>query len=97
MIYNLAKINILNLINYINSFITFPTVNDPETFLVAWTTTPWTLPSNLILAVNPNFVYLKVKDLKTNKFYIIGKDRISAVFPKPELYEVVKELTGEEL
>jgi isoleucyl-tRNA synthetase len=31
----------------------FPLVKDPEVSLVAWTTTPWTLPSNLVLAVNP--------------------------------------------
>lgn len=39
----------------------FPIVDDPEgTAFVAWTTTPWTLPSNLALCVNANFVYVKV-------------------------------------
>lgn len=46
--------------------ITFPLVSDPDTKLVAWTTTPWTLPSNLALAVNPDFEYVKIKDLKRN-------------------------------
>ena len=41
-------------------FITFPLVDEPDTNLIAWTTTPWTLPSNLAAAVNPEFVYLKV-------------------------------------
>lgn len=41
-------------------FITFPLVDEPDTSLIAWTTTPWTLPSNLAAAVNPEFVYLKV-------------------------------------
>jgi len=41
-------------------FVTFPLVDEPETSLIAWTTTPWTLPSNLAAAVNPEFVYLKV-------------------------------------
>lgn len=46
--------------------ITFPLVSDPNVKLVAWTTTPWTLPSNLALAVNPNFDYVKLKDIKRN-------------------------------
>lgn len=42
----------------------FPIVDDPEgTAFVAWTTTPWTLPSNLALCVNANFVYVKVGQL----------------------------------
>lgn len=42
--------------------VTFPLVDDEEgVALVAWTTTPWTLPSNLALCVNKNFVYVKVR------------------------------------
>jgi len=47
-------------------WISFPLLNDPETKFVVWTTTPWTLPSNLALAVNPDFDYVKIKDLKRN-------------------------------
>jgi isoleucyl-tRNA synthetase len=39
----------------------FPMVDDPKTSFVAWTTTPWTLPSNLALCVNPTHTYLKVQ------------------------------------
>ena len=46
--------------------VSFPIKNDPNVKFVAWTTTPWTLPSNLALAVNPDFTYVKVKDLKRN-------------------------------
>lgn len=46
--------------------VSFPLKNDPNIKFVAWTTTPWTLPSNLALAVNPEFTYVKVKDLKRN-------------------------------
>ena len=42
--------------------ITFPMVEDPNTSFIAWTTTPWTLPSNLALALNPTFTYLKILD-----------------------------------
>lgn len=41
--------------------VAFPVVDDPDNAaFVAWTTTPWTLPSNLALCVNPNFDYVKV-------------------------------------
>lgn len=39
----------------------FPLDEDPNVALVAWTTTPWTLPSNLALCVNPELKYIKVK------------------------------------
>lgn len=39
----------------------FPLEEDPQTALIAWTTTPWTLPSNLALCVNPALTYVKVK------------------------------------
>lgn len=41
-------------------FVTFPLKSDPNVNLVAWTTTPWTLPSNLAACVHPEFVYAKV-------------------------------------
>lgn len=41
--------------------VSFPVVDDSDgAALVAWTTTPWTLPSNLALCVNPNLTYVKV-------------------------------------
>jgi isoleucyl-tRNA synthetase len=47
-------------------WINIPLANDPTTKFVVWTTTPWTLPSNLALAVNPDFDYVKIRDLKRN-------------------------------
>ena len=41
--------------------VTFPVVEDPDAArFVAWTTTPWTLPSNIALCVNESFDYVKV-------------------------------------
>ena len=45
----------------------FPLDEDPDVSMIAWTTTPWTLPSNLALVVNPNMDYVKVKGI----FYYI--------------------------
>lgn len=46
-------------------YVEFSIVGEEETKLLAWTTTPWTLPTNLALIVNPDFIYLKIKDTKT--------------------------------
>ncbi|KAF1391873.1 hypothetical protein PFLUV_G00046580 [Perca fluviatilis] len=48
--------------------VTFPLVGNEDVALIAWTTTPWTLPSNLALCVNPEFLYVKVKALILDKF-----------------------------
>ena len=39
----------------------FPMDDDPNVNIIAWTTTPWTLPSNLALCVHPDLDYVKVK------------------------------------
>jgi isoleucyl-tRNA synthetase len=60
--------------------VAFPLDNDPDNAsMVAWTTTPWTLPSNLALCVNPEFTYLKVKDPATGKVYIVAESRLAEI------------------
>ena len=50
--------------------ISFPLLEDADgAVMVAWTTTPWTLPSNLALCVNPKFTYVKVK---LSLFQVLG-------------------------
>jgi isoleucyl-tRNA synthetase len=47
--------------------------------LVAWTTTPWTLPSNLALCVNPEFTYVKIRDPATGKAFIVAEARMAEI------------------
>ncbi len=76
----------------------------PEnSYILAWTTTPWTLPSNLALCVNKSYMYAEIKvdvskDEEESKIetYILAKDLISLVL-KDKKYEVVKEFKGEDL
>ncbi len=49
--------------------VNFPLVENEEVALIAWTTTPWTLPSNLALCVNPEFLYVKVKGERQRLFF----------------------------
>ena len=45
-------------------------VKGEDAYILAWTTTPWTLPSNLALCVNPNEEYVKVKAADGYTYYI---------------------------
>ena len=81
----------------------FELVDKPNTYILAWTTTPWTLPSNLALCLNKNFTYVeaKVKEksenecIKPNETYILAKELCEKVLG--ENYEIIKEFKGEEL
>ena len=50
--------------------------------LLAWTTTPWTLPSNLALAVHRDLAYSKVRDRKTGTTYLLADDLVDKTFDK---------------
>ena len=64
-------------------------------FLLAWTTTPWTLPSNLALTVNADEYYVKVA-LNDEK-YILAEALVSKVFGEEEKPEVIQKCKGIEL
>jgi len=67
---------------------------DADEYFLVWTTTPWTLASNVALAVNPEVTYLKVK-LEDGKVYIVAKDLAKRVVG--EEFEVLAELKGKDL
>lgn len=77
--------------------IKFQTVADPNTFILAWTTTPWTLPSNLGLNVGPEIVYVLVKELQTGLKYYLAEERLDFVFKNKDDVEILQRLTGIEL
>ncbi|MBM3247467.1 isoleucine--tRNA ligase [Candidatus Pacearchaeota archaeon] len=66
-------------------------------YALAWTTTPWTLPSNLALAVNPKLNYVLIKDKSDKNNYLLAKDLLSRYYKKEEDYKIVKEFTGKQL
>lgn len=65
-----------------------------EVYLLAWTTTPWTLPGNVALAVGEEITYVLVT--AKNEKYILAEARISSIFNGKE-YKVEKKFTGSEL
>ena len=75
--------------------VSFPLIDDPNTHFLAWTTTPWTLPSNLALAVGPDITYVKVKDASKQSF-ILAENLIENYFKK-DSFEIEKTFSGREL
>ena len=73
----------------------FKAVGEKNTYYLAWTTTPWTLPSNMALAVGSDIDYVKIKD--GEDYYILAKSRLSFYYKNSEDYEMVEELKGESL
>ena len=64
--------------------------------VLAWTTTPWTLPANSALAVNPNMKYLRMQD-EDGSVYVIAETRLSAYDKQFATTKKIGELKGSEL
>ena len=79
-------------------FVKFKLKNE-DTYVLAWTTTPWTLPANTAVAVNKDFTYVEVE--VDGQRLILAKDLLGKVLTnekhQPLDYTVVRELKGEEL
>lgn len=78
----------------ISATVKFELEDEKNTFVLAWTTTPWTLPGNVALAVGKDIMYVKVKH--EENFYILAHDLVEKNF-KDKQYEIVEELIGKEL
>ncbi len=80
---------------------TSPAINDSEmangkTYFLAWTTTPWTLPSNEGLCMGPDVDYVKIQDNESGDFYILAKARLSAYYKNESDYKVIYERKGKD-
>lgn len=74
----------------------FKVKEEENTYFLAWTTTPWTLPSNVALAVHPEVTYVKVK--QGDNYYYLAEELLDEVLLKDfGEYEVVERLQGKEL
>ncbi len=75
-----------------NAYVTFKLKNEDAAILV-WTTTPWTLISNVALAVNPYVEYVKIRSAVHGVLYL-AKERLSVI---TEEYEILAEMLGTDL
>ena len=76
-------------------------VKDEDAYILAWTTTPWTLPSNVALCVNPEESYAKVKAADGNVYYM-AEALLDTVLGKlgseeTKAYEILEKFTGKDL
>jgi len=67
-------------------------LEDRDEYILGWTTTPWTLPANVALAMNPALRYVRVRH--ANNIYILAKSLVSKVFSEP--VEILSEHDGQE-
>jgi isoleucyl-tRNA synthetase len=78
-------------------YVKFPLVGQQFTSIIIWTTTPWTLPANVAIAVHPDETYVKVK--VRNEYLILAEKRLKDVMKDAEIdkYEIVEKFKGKEL
>lgn len=83
-------------------YVAFPVADgkdllDSDTSFVIWTTTPWTLPANLGISVNPTFAYVQI--LADGRKFVVAKDLLETVTNEIgwESVEVLQELAGDQL
>ncbi|MDD2786129.1 MAG: isoleucine--tRNA ligase [Patescibacteria group bacterium] len=87
----------------------FKVIGQDKTYLLAWTTTPWTLPANTAIAVNPDLAYLKIHIPEKDEYWIVAESRKAEVLkdyiredlsdenPEAEAMHVERRLEGKEM
>jgi isoleucyl-tRNA synthetase len=78
-------------------FVKFPVEGQSHTYILIWTTTPWTIPGNMAVMVNENFEYAKVR--VRGQYWIFGKELVDKVMEMLHIddYEIVDTIKGKDL
>ncbi len=78
-------------------YVKYPVLGQRFTYLVIWTTTPWTLPANVAIAVNPDENYVKVK--VREEYYILAEKRLKEALKEIGItkYKIVEKFKGKKL
>ncbi|KAI9671543.1 MAG: isoleucine--tRNA ligase [Caeruleum heppii] len=79
--------------------VAFPLIDDPTTNLLIWTTTPWTVPSNIAIAAHPDFEYIKIHDDAANRNYILLDALLKTLYkdPKKAKFKVLEKIRGKDM
>ncbi|MBP5452511.1 MAG: isoleucine--tRNA ligase, partial [Treponema sp.] len=73
-----------------------PDMANGKTYFLAWTTTPWTLPSNLGLCMGPDIDYVKILDKESGDYYIFAEARLSAYYKNETDYQIIWKHKGKD-
>ncbi len=74
-----------------------PDFDIENAYALVWTTTPWTLPSNLAICAGPDIDYVAVRDVVSAAVYVLAKARLCAYYPREDQYEILRTLKGTDL
>lgn len=77
--------------------VAFQSIDNSNLYYLAWTTTPWTLVSNLALMVNPQIEYVEVIENSSKRHYILASARLPFAFKDSNDYTVVRLFSGLDL
>jgi len=83
--------------------VAFSLVDEPSVSLLAWTTTPWTLPTNLALCVHPELDYIKIRDVEKDQVFILCDQLLSTLYKDPakakkdKKYELLGSYKGKDM
>ncbi|MCO8125434.1 isoleucine--tRNA ligase [Stieleria sp. TO1_6] len=79
-------------------YVRFPLVDNPDRSLLVWTTTPWTLPSNMYAAVHPELEYSLVKHSETGELLYLASALVDKIAEKAKCeFEIVETCSGSDL
>ncbi len=82
----------------VRSFATpLPEADGYTTYVLIWTTTPWTLPENLAVCVGPEMDYVLVRDGESQDAYLMAESRLSSLFKKEGSYTILAKMKGKDL
>ena len=76
-------------------FVKFRLTEETNTYFLAWTTTPWTLPSNVALCMHPDYDYAEIEYKANGEHYILAQGLIENLFKEDE-YEVISVKKGKD-
>lgn len=78
-------------------YVKFPLIDRKDEYVIIWTTTPWTIPANVAIAVNPKYEYVRVK--VGMEVWIVAKELLDKLMTLFEIgnFEVIEAFTGEYL
>ncbi len=82
-------------VKQLTAFVKFAVKGEENTYILAWTTTPWTLPSNVALCMNPEFNYVTVEMEESGEKYILAEGLMKSVLGE-EGYRVLSTKKGNE-
>jgi len=75
-------------------YLQFPVIGQKDTFLLVWTTTPWTIPANIAIAVDKKLEYVKV--FSANRSYILARNLVDKIFFEKS-YQILSTFPGQKL